>query len=187
MSKNHKGHDAWVRFSLACSNGVYLIFSDTRKFGRVYFSEDLRELEDKLGPEPLTLPLKSWPELFKESRKTLKAFLLDQKKIAGIGNIYADESLFSAKLHPLKPANALSERETLLLAKKIKQILQQAIMYEGATISWYRKPDGSQGESQKHFNVYGKAGKPCPRCQTILLKISVSQRTTTFCSACQIL
>ncbi|PIE01832.1 MAG: DNA-formamidopyrimidine glycosylase [Acidobacteria bacterium] len=185
VSPDAMGEDRWVRLSLTFSDQTHLIFSDTRKFGRVYYDDSLHDLETKLGPEPLKLPVEQWHELFARSKTKIKAFLLNQSKLAGIGNIYSDESLFQAEIHPARPADSLTEEESLRLAKAVQERLSTAIQHEGATISWYRKPDGSQGESQKHFKVYGKYGRPCPVCGKELCRTLVSQRTTTFCSHCQ--
>ena len=183
--KGPEGLDTWVRFSLGLDDSSFLCFSDSRKFGRVFFSSDLSRLEDKLGPEPLNLKPSDWVKLFENHPTGLKAFLLNQKKIAGIGNIYADESLFQAGLHPLMPARSLSALQAKRLGKAIGDCLKKAIEHEGASISWYRKPDGSEGESQKHFMVYGKAGQPCPTCSHPMEKIKVTQRSTVFCPNCQ--
>lgn len=179
-----KGLDRWVRWSLHLDR-KYLCFSDARKFGRIYLSSDLAELEKKLGPEPLTLSPVQWIELFDGQRAGLKSFLLNQKKLAGVGNIYADETLFEAKVHPLTLACDLEPSQARSLGATLQRQLTRAIAHEGSTISWYRKPDGSQGETQKHFQVYGKSGQPCPCCQMPLEKIKVAQRSTVFCPSCQ--
>jgi formamidopyrimidine-DNA glycosylase len=179
------GMDSWVRLSLKLGDESYLCFSDTRKFGRMYFTRTLDELELKLGPEPLTLQPEEWVQLFLNQSSGLKAFLLNQKKIAGLGNIYTDEVLFMSRLHPLKTAGSLRPAQARMLGRNIQTILESAIRHEGATISWYRKPDGTRGERQKHFAVYGKAGSPCPVCSHPMEKQVVAQRTTTFCPQCQ--
>lgn len=178
-----RGRDPWTRFSLGFSDGSYLIFSDARKFGRIRFVAGLEELN--LGPEPLDMTLQTYRRVFAASGSRIKAILLDQSKIAGIGNIYADESLFAARIHPLTPGNRLSPVRADRLARAIRQTLLQAIDFEGATISWYRKPDGSAGQSQEHFQVYGRRHAPCPRCARPISKILVNQRSTHYCRQCQ--
>ena len=118
-------------------------------------------------------------------RSTLKALLLDQSFIAGVGNIYADEALFRAKLHPLRRADTLAPAESAALYETVRAALSDGIDYEGASINWYRKPDGSTGDSQEHFFAYGRDGQPCLTCGTPLIKIRVVQRGTHFCPNCQ--
>ncbi len=185
VSSNKKGDDKWVHFSLALGRGRYLAFSDARKFGRVTLTGSLDYLEEKLGPEPLTLDATAWSTILSGTGRAVKAHLLDQKKLAGVGNIYADEALHLTGVDPRRPVDQLSHRERLALGRNIQNILAAAIDYEGATISWYRKPDGTQGESQKHFKVYGKTGQPCAHCGNEINRVVVAQRSTHFCPTCQ--
>lgn len=180
-----EGMDKWVRFSLELEDGRFLAFSDSRKFGRVYFTPDVGFVEAKLGPEPLELSAEEIAAILQGSSRAIKPFLLDQSKIAGIGNIYADESLFRAGIHPKKPVDKLSKPQRLRLGAIIPEVLKAAIDHEGASISWYRKPDGGAGESQLHFTVYGREGQPCLNCGRAILKIVLGQRGTHFCPACQ--
>lgn len=185
ISDQPNGDDKWVRFSLGLDQNRWLAFSDARKFGRVTAVDDLNYLETKLGPEPLTLKPTDFKKILQGSRRAVKTFLLDQKRIAGVGNIYADEALFRAKILPTRPVDELSDRERTALGKEVIAVLSQAINYEGATISWYRKPDGSQGESQKHFTVYGKGGQACEVCSGMIEKMVLGQRGTHYCPRCQ--
>ena len=185
FSDKPEGDDAWVRFGLHLDHNRYLVFSDSRKFGRVQYCENLDFLEEKLGPEPLDLSPMQIAEILRGSKRAIKPFLLDQKKIAGIGNIYADESLFRAGVDPRRPVDRLTKAERLRLGEIIPEILRAAIRHEGASISWYRKPDGTQGESQLHFSVYGRGGEPCVTCGTTISKIVLGQRGTHFCPKCQ--
>jgi len=185
LSDKAEGEDPWVRFSLGFSDGRHLVFSDARKFGRVVLAATLDFLETKLGPEPLLLGPNEYRKLLAGSDRAVKAFLLDQKKLAGVGNIYADEALFHAGIHPRRPVSRLKVAERVRLGEAIIQILSQAIGHEGATISWYRKPDGSKGESQKHFSVYGRQGEPCFRCGAAITRILLGQRGTHYCHRCQ--
>jgi formamidopyrimidine-DNA glycosylase len=117
---------------------------------------------------------------------TIKSLLLDQHAVAGIGNIYADEALWEARIDPRRKANTLNDREIRDLHTAIRLVLQKGIDYEGASVNWYRKADGDKGNSQNYFNVYDRAGELCARCGTSLNKIRLGQRGTHFCPACQI-
>jgi formamidopyrimidine-DNA glycosylase len=180
-----KGGDPWVHFSLALQEAGYLAFSDARKFGRVYLTSSLAFLEEKLGPEPLELEPEAFKNILRGSRRSVKAFLLDQKQLAGVGNIYADEALFQARIHPEHPVDELTNRKRMKLGRTVQAALHAGIHHEGASINWYRKPDGSEGESQEHFAVYGKKNEPCIRCGTLIRRIVVAQRGTHFCPRCQ--
>lgn len=185
LSELPEGDDKWVRFSVALDNGQYLAFSDARKFGRVELTTSLDYLEEKLGPEPLELEDDAFRKIFTKSDRAIKVFLLDQSKLAGVGNIYADEALFESGIHPGRKVSKLKVTERLELGQNVKMVLSRAINHEGATISWYRKPDGTQGESQKHFQVYGRGGQPCYTCGTEISKTVMGQRGTHFCGRCQ--
>jgi len=175
-----------VRFSARLDGGRHLIFSDARKFGRINLVTDLAFLEEKLGPEPLDLKPEDYVQIFKGSNRSLKVFLLDQKRLAGVGNIYADEALFEAGLLPTRKVDQLKRAERMRLGETVMAVLQRGIDHEGATISWYRKPDGNKGESQKHFFVYGRGGEPCLRCGTEITRIVLGQRSTHYCRRCQV-
>jgi formamidopyrimidine-DNA glycosylase len=186
---NHEMQDAdrWVHFGLQLDGGRQLRFSDARKFGRVYLTDDVEKITGKLGPEPLEDDFT--PEIFRSRlqgrQKAIKALLLDQTFVAGVGNIYADEALHRAGIHPLRMAHTLTEAESARLYEAVRAALQAGIDYEGASISWYRKPDGTAGESQKHFFVYDRADLPCYTCGQPIVKIRVAQRGTHFCPNCQ--
>lgn len=182
--------DRWLHFKLSLDNGHELRFSDARKFGKVYLSQDFASVTKgaaNLGPEPLedSFTTHDFRERLRGRSNALKALLLDQSFIAGVGNIYADEALFRAKLHPLRKADTLTLAESDLLYQTVREALLAGIEYEGASINWYRKPDGTQGESQKHFYAYGRDGQPCLVCGTPLLKTRVAQRGTHYCPSCQ--
>lgn len=184
IAETPAGLDRWVRFAVALGDG-FLIFSDARKFGRVTLVASLDFLEEKLGPEPLELEPKALGALFQGSGRPIKTFLLDQKQVAGVGNIYADEALFRAGILPTRAVSTLKPRERTKLGEEVQTVLRQGIRHEGATIGWYRKPDGSEGESQKHFLVYGRGGEPCLTCGTEISRIELGQRGTHFCRKCQ--
>lgn len=180
--------DLWKRVIFAFDDGYHLIFSDARKFGRLYLVEQMDDITGKLGPEPLFDDFT--PDVLRMSlakrRVTIKSLLLDQHIVAGIGNIYADESLWEAKIDPRRKADTLNSEEIQHLHTAIQLVLQRGIDYEGASINWYRKPDGNPGNSQYHLRVYNRDGEACIRCGTRLTKIRLSQRGTHFCPKCQL-
>jgi len=182
-------HDAdrWLRLHLDLDNGQQLRFSDPRKFGRVYLTSELATITGALGPEPLAddFTLADFMARLAGRTRGLKALLLDQGFIAGVGNIYADEALFRAGLHPLRRADSLTTDEAARLYLAVRAALNDGITHEGASINWYRKPDGTRGESQNHFFVYGRDGQPCHNCGQPIDKIRVAQRGTHFCRNCQ--
>jgi formamidopyrimidine-DNA glycosylase len=182
-------HDAdrWVHFRLDLDNGDQLRFSDARKFGRVYLTDDIATITPALGPEPLDAAFTPdvLHERLRSRKKVIKALLLDQSFVAGIGNIYADEALHRAAIHPLRRSDSLSDDEIQRLHGTIQAALMSGIQHEGASINWYRKPDGTRGNSQDHFYVYGRDGQPCKRCDHPIEKIRVAQRGTHFCPICQ--
>lgn len=179
--------DKWVHFRLLLDNHQYLCFSDARRFGRVFLAADLTAIAPDLGPEPLedTFTINELRERLHGRRRAVKALLLEQSFVAGVGNIYADEALHRARIHPLRPANELTDEEIVRLHEAIRAALRAGIDYEGASINWYRKPDGTRGESQRHFYVYDREGQPCLHCGRPIEKIRVAQRGTHFCPACQ--
>ncbi len=189
VTDNDAAHDAdkWVHFGLQLDGGQQLRFSDARKFGKVYLTDNLDTITGALGPEPLDDAFT--PDLFRSRlrnrQKIIKALLLDQTFIAGVGNIYADEALHRAGIHPLRLSHHLTDAEAARLYEMIRAVLQAGIDYEGASINWYRKPDGTTGESQKHFYVYDREGQPCFTCGGPVEKIRVAQRGTHFCPVCQ--
>lgn len=182
-------HDAdrWVHFRLDLDGGQQLRFSDSRKFGRVYLASDINTITGKLGPEPLgdAFAVEGFAAQLARRKAAIKPILLDQTVVAGIGNIYADEALHRAGIHPLRPANSLTPDEITRLHGTIRAALSDGIQHEGASINWYRKPDGSKGNSQDHFYAYGRTGQPCRTCGTPVNKIVVGQRGTHFCPQCQ--
>jgi formamidopyrimidine-DNA glycosylase len=118
-------------------------------------------------------------------RAPLKAALLDQRTLAGLGNIYVDEALWRARLHPLRPGGSLSKPETRALHRALRAVLAAGIEWQGATLRDYRLPDGTPGGMQREFNVYGRDGELCPRCGTPIEKTRAGGRGTWFCPRCQ--
>lgn len=164
-------------------NGSRLYFCDARKFGRLMFLADLKVLDAELGVEPLgaEFTVKKLADLLSARRRALKPLLLDQRIIAGVGNIYADESLFRAGLHPLRHASRLKSAEVQRLHAAIVQVLTLGIQHNGTMIDWIY-PDGNM---QDHLQVYGRTGKPCLACGTPIVGLRVGQRGTHVCPQCQ--
>ncbi|KAA3644935.1 MAG: bifunctional DNA-formamidopyrimidine glycosylase/DNA-(apurinic or apyrimidinic site) lyase [Chloroflexi bacterium] len=161
-----------------------LSFNDARKFGRIWLLEDDSMVLGKLGPEPLdsSLTAAKFYKNLKERKRQLKPLLLDQNFIAGLGNIYIDEALNLAKIHPTTQANLLNEKQAQALLKAIRKVLKEAIRRNGASIDWaYRG-----GDFQNDFRVYQQTGEPCQHCGTPIDRIVVGQRGTHLCTHCQV-
>jgi len=169
-------------------DGRQLRFLDTRKFGRVYLVADENEVVGNLGPEPLAddFTLSEFSALIRKRRGALKPLLLNQQFIAGIGNIYADEALFVAGVHPQRKADTLTCGEIERLYQAMRQVLRQGLADEGTTFDGaYRKVDGGEGEHQENLRVFQRKGQPCPRCGSAIERIVVGGRGTHFCPCCQ--
>ncbi len=168
------------------NNGLSnLVFNDTRKFGRVWLMSNPEEMLAKLGPEPFSrnfTPEWLYTALHSKHRQ-LKPLLLDQTFLAGLGNIYSDEALNLAKLHPLAASNAITAKQAEALHTAIRSVLKEGIRRNGASIDWVYRG----GEFQNYFRVYDREGKPCPVCGTKTQRIIVGQRSTHFCPKCQIM
>ncbi|MFQ5942124.1 MAG: bifunctional DNA-formamidopyrimidine glycosylase/DNA-(apurinic or apyrimidinic site) lyase [Anaerolineales bacterium] len=165
-------------------SGWQLRFSDSRKFGRVFLVKDEEDLLGELGPEPLAddFDTASLGHILSEHRRALKPLLMDQNIIAGLGNIYTDEALHRAKLHPLRQSDSLTSMEVQALWEGIRNALQNGLHHNGASIDWVYRG----GDFQYHFRAYGRNGEPCPRCGTDIVRTVVGQRGTCFCPACQV-
>ncbi len=171
------------------SDKSQLRYNDPRKFGKFKLvkSSRIENIGDlkSLGPEPLEITENDFIRLLQTRRGRIKSTLLNQKFIAGIGNIYADEALFEAKIYPEeKPCNISSNR-LKKLHQAIQKILKKAIHAGGSSIDNYLDVEGKQGFFQFYHKVYGKTGKPCPRCKTRIKRITLNQRSTHFCPQCQ--
>ncbi|HKI84881.1 MAG TPA: DNA-formamidopyrimidine glycosylase [Candidatus Krumholzibacteria bacterium] len=168
-------------FSL--DDGLELRFSDTRKFGRVYLLRDPEDVFAQLGPEPLDSAFcpKWMRERFRTRKRAIKTLLLEQSVVAGLGNIYADESLFRAQIDPRRPASSLNSREVRALHRAIRAVLEEAIEHQGTSFDWVY----SGGEMQSRLKVYGRKEQPCSRCATPIQRIVVGQRGTHLCPRCQ--
>lgn len=168
-------------------NGDELRFRDTRKFGRVYLVNDVEEVVGKLGPEPLQAEFTAnvLQQRLHGRKRQLKPLLLEQSFVAGIGNIYADEALFHAKLLPTRRADTLTEVDIIVLHGAIQHVLKTGIDREGASIDTYVKPDGQKGDMQNAVMVFRRTGQPCYTCGTPIERIVLAQRSTHFCPNCQ--
>jgi formamidopyrimidine-DNA glycosylase len=177
-----------THLEIGLSDGTVLRLVDPRKFGRVYLflsSEELAAfVEERLGPEPF-LDAEVLAGLLRGRRGRIKSLLLDQSFLAGVGNLYADEALWEAQIHPLRPADSLSEAEVGRLALAIQEVLTLGIERRGTSFSSYLDADGSPGENQEFLRVYGRFDEPCYRCGSPIRRLLIGQRTTHFCPVCQ--
>jgi formamidopyrimidine-DNA glycosylase len=170
-------------------NGCQLRFRDVRKFGRAYLVDDPAQVTGSLGPEPLSesFTLDDFRQRLTRRSGRLKSLLLNQQFLAGLGNIYADESLFVARLHPLRKADTLSAGDQARLYAAIRTVLRQAIEGRGTTLDdqGYVDAGGQTGSYQQEIAVYGRKGEPCFACQTPIERLIVGGRSTHFCPQCQ--
>ncbi len=183
--------DPHVRAVVRLDDGSDVIYRDVRRFG----TWDLLEPGDldayfasrRLGREPLErgFTAKSLGAALAGRRAPVKAALLDQRAVAGVGNIYADEALWYARIHPLTPAGHLSETDVAAVRDGVRKALRLGIRRQGATLRDYRRSDGSRGQMQNEFRVYGREGEPCERCGTPIAKTRAGGRGTWYCPACQ--
>jgi formamidopyrimidine-DNA glycosylase len=182
--------DAYGRAVVTLDNGSDVVYRDVRRFGTWLLlepGEDESYLAERLGEEPLLggFTAAALAARLAGRRAPVKAALLDQRTVAGLGNIYADEALWRARIHPLRPAGSLDPRDVRALHRGIRGALELGIARQGATLSDYRTPDGERGSMQEEFKVYGRADRPCPRCRTPIAKTRAGGRGTWFCPGCQ--
>ena len=170
----------FTRARIFLDEGV-LRYDDIRKFGRIYWSTEY----PKRGPDPLQLTGEEFIAMARTRKTRIKSLLLDQAFISGMGNIYTDEALFAAGIHPCSSAARLSRARLQTLHTAMNDILSAAIAAGGSSISDYVNARGESGSFQTQHQVYSRHGKPCPRCGTTLMRMLVSQRGTTLCPKCQ--
>jgi len=184
---NSEQADRHARVIFNLDNGSQVIFTDRRRLGALWLVENEQSIIGKLGPEPLTpeFTTKTLAERLQKHKAPIKAVLLDQAFIAGIGNMYADETLFSARIHPLRKANSLSPQEIKNLHKAIVDVLRSAIDRKGASVDTYKLPDGQLGTAHSNFSVAHRGGKPCPTCGTPIQRLAIRNRGSYFCPNCQ--
>lgn len=172
-------------------DGRTLRFFDPRKFGTMQVVKNKEEIIDDLGPEPLKWKCDSFCKALAERRGMIKPLLLNQSFIAGIGNVYADEALWQAHIHPQRHADSLSEKEMVKLHKAIQKVLKRGIEFQGTSLgmglSNFQGLSGEGGNHQNLLDVYGRQGLPCKRCKAKIKKIIVGQRGTHFCPKCQVI
>lgn len=179
----------YLRLVFELDDGSLVTFQDSRRFGRAWLPSraEADELWERMGPEPLERSFNSrtLASLLDGRKRPVKPAIMDQGIVAGIGNIYADEALFEAKIHPERPSGALSSVEIETLTGCIKNTLRRAVRLQGSSIDSYRDARGNRGRFQDTFKVHRRAGEPCPRCSTTVEKIKVGGRGTYFCPNCQ--
>jgi formamidopyrimidine-DNA glycosylase len=182
------GDEPFTRVEFYMDNGGRLVYSDVRRFGTIYLTHNPSKIIGKLGIEPLSkdFTAATLAILLKNHATPVKSVLLNQELIAGIGNMYADEALFAARIHPLRPASSLKQSEIKSLHKAIVEVLEKGIRNKGASIRNYRCADGEAGRAQEEFAVAHREGSPCPRCGTTVTRIVVGQRGTYYCPRCQV-
>ena len=175
--------DRFERTTFHLDQGWQLRFSDARKFGRVFLLETPDPILGSLGPEPLdpgfTAP--ALAQRLASRRRALKPLLLDQSFLAGVGNIYADEALHRARLHPLRRSDTLSADEARRLWRGIRDALRQGLRHNGASLDWVYRG----GDFQNHFRVYQRSGEPCPDCGVDIVRRVIGQRAAHYCPSCQ--
>jgi formamidopyrimidine-DNA glycosylase len=184
------GPDPHRRAVVTLDDGSDVIYRDVRRFGTWLVLEPGEldtYLESRLGEEPLedAFTPRGLGRRLAGRRAPIKAALLDQRSAAGLGNIYADEALWRAQLHPLRPAGGLTAPELRRLHRGVRDALAVGIARQGSTLRDYRLPDGTSGAMQHEFKVYGRAGEPCDRCGTPIEKIRAGGRGTSYCPGCQ--
>ncbi len=183
--------DRYIRVLFLLDDGRRLCFSDMRKFGRMVLTADPDDVLGALGPEPLAddFTAVQLGELLAQRRGRIKPLLLDQRFLAGLGNIYASEALWRASVHPLRAADSLSPDEVGRLHGGIRAVLRAAIAAGGTTLAdaAYQQADGRAGEFASRLAVYGREGESCPRCGATIERVKVGQRSTYLCPRCQFL
>lgn len=183
----HEGRTKHTHVVFHLTDDRDLLYNDTRKFGRMTLVPTGEERTvgglAKIGPEPIAsdLTVAYLTEVCQQSKKMIKPLLLDQSKVAGIGNIYADEILWLSKIHPMRPANSLMDDEISTLRQNIIDEMVKAIKGQGTTVHSFSNAFGEAGQFQNELHVYGREGEPCERCGTLIEKIKVAQRGTHFC------
>ena len=175
---------AYARAIFELDRGL-LVYDDIRHFGRIEWSAQLPERAGALGPDALDIPLADFLKLLKKRNAQIKSLLLNQRFLRGMGNIYTDEALFEARIHPRAIASRLTKARATRLHQAMIGILTAAIRLKGSSISDYVDADGAKGSFQLQHQVYGRAGEPCPTCGSPIRRVVVGQRGTHYCPKCQ--
>jgi formamidopyrimidine-DNA glycosylase len=161
-----------------------LRFRDPRRFGEIRWL-GCETCDEKMGPEPLSMRVAQLSEKLSKTKRAIKNALMDQTVVAGLGNIYVDESLFAAGIHPLTPAHRLKPQQIRKLSQSIKRVLRKAIHHRGSTLRDYVDADGGKGAFQRLHNVYAREDESCRRCKAPIQRIVLGGRSTHFCAKCQ--
>jgi formamidopyrimidine-DNA glycosylase len=172
---------------LLLDDGRELRYTDARRFGRIAYltEEPLREELKEFGADPLEVSAEGFASRIRGRRARIKALLLDQTVLRGVGNIYADESLWRARIHPARLGAQLTREQAKTLRRVLQEILRKAIVMRGSSISDFLDAEGEPGEYQRHHRAYGREGKACYRCQTPVRRAIVAGRSSYFCPKCQ--
>lgn len=178
--------DEFTRMVLNLDDGRQLRFNDRNGAAEAFISESLDHIKDKVAADAFEIDQDLFSKnLISSDKKTVKEAIVDQRVIAGVGNIYADEALFVAKINPFRSTKSLSKAEIKSLMEAIKQVLSEGIEHRGTTIDSYRDLLGNPGKHQNYLRVYGKTGKPCPSCSKPIEYTEINGRRTHFCPSCQ--
>lgn len=182
-AKSHV-HVAW-----RLDDGTRWLFRDPRRFGGVWCMPSVEvfneQMLSRLGPDALHVTTKQLEDAIRDSRRPIKAALLDQAVLAGVGNIYADEALFASGINPARLAASMMAREIGVLADAVREVLQRALRAGGSTLRDYRDATGEPGRAQAEHKAYGRAGLACMVCGTTMIGTTIAQRTTVYCPRCQ--
>lgn len=180
--------DKHTHVILTLDDGRHLHYRDQRKFGRLWLVDDPAQVLFKLGPEPLSddFTIAGFEASLVRRGAAIKGLLLDQSIVAGVGNIYADEALFLAQIHPLQGGNSLTIDDLERLREAVRVVLKRGIELKGSTLQNYLRLNGTKGNFQEEHKVFRRTGLPCPTCGTPIERIVVTQRSTHFCPTCQV-
>jgi formamidopyrimidine-DNA glycosylase len=178
---------AYTRVTARFADGGTLAFADARKFGRwrIVDGDPHASLHVGIDPFDRALTPKRFGELLRKRTTPIKVWLLDQRRLAGIGNIYASEALFDAGIRPRRAAGRLTAAQRARLLRSLRKVLRKAIRHRGSSVDDYVDAEGKQGEFQKMLAVYGRRGMPCRRCKATIRRVVLAQRGTFFCPVCQ--
>ena len=185
------GESKHVHVVLALDDGRYLSFHDTRKFGRFFLVEQIGDFFSRLGPEPLekAFTAESLARGLKKRDRQIKPLLLDQAFLAGLGNIYVDEALWRAKIHPRTRSRVLTRRQVSALHRSIRKVLRDGLRNAGTTLGTgqgnFSSIGNGYGRNRANLNVFRRTGEPCPRCRSTIQRIMVAQRSSHYCPTCQ--
>lgn len=175
----------YTRAVFHLDDGRFLVYDDVRQFGRIEWSPALPGRLEELGPDPTNVAFEVFLSRLADRKTKIKPLLLNQSFLRGIGNIYADEALYRAGIHPRTIAGRIKSQRAARLHGAIQDVLQQAIAHRGSSISDYVDAEGEKGSFQQMHQVYGREGKPCPQCGRSIRRIVLGQRSTHYCPRCQ--